>query len=110
LPGCHILNNSLDGHINLRVLMRAWWLVVLTVLQAHVLVISYPVLYIFAKTSNMQTGVGVDLRARLNIVVWTLLGSSGLFMTLRLYCKFLQKRRLWWDDYVLVAAWVRSSL
>lgn len=51
-------------------------------------------------------GLGLEL----NVVVWLLLASSGLFLSLRLYCKFLKNRGFWWDDYVLVASWVRPSL
>ncbi|OIW25567.1 hypothetical protein CONLIGDRAFT_581876 [Coniochaeta ligniaria NRRL 30616] len=47
-----------------------------------------------------------DLGPQLNAVVWVLLGFSGLFLALRLYCKFLKKRGLWWDDHVLVASWL----
>lgn len=43
----------------------------------------------------------------MRIVCWTLVGVSGLFLSLRLYCKFLKNRGLWWDDHVLIMAWVR---
>lgn len=35
---------------------------------------------------------------------------SGLFLVLRLYCKVDRSRGLWWDDYVLIAAWVRYPI
>ncbi|KAH8882359.1 hypothetical protein GQ53DRAFT_701189, partial [Thozetella sp. PMI_491] len=38
--------------------------------------------------------------------LWTLASISGVFLALRIYCKFLKSRGLWLDDYVLVAAWV----
>lgn len=44
----------------------------------------------------------------MTIVVWLLVAVSGLFLALRIYCKFLKKRGLWWDDHVLVAAWVSN--
>lgn len=47
-----------------------------------------------------------DLGPQLNAVFWTLTSLSFLFMALRLYCKYLRGRRLWWDDYVLIASWV----
>ncbi|KAH8904155.1 hypothetical protein BR93DRAFT_946918 [Coniochaeta sp. PMI_546] len=47
-----------------------------------------------------------DLGPQLNAVVWLLLGFSGLFLALRLYCKFLKNRGFWWDDHVLVASWL----
>jgi hypothetical protein len=39
-------------------------------------------------------------------VVWALAGLSTLFLGLRVYCKLSRSRRLWWDDYILIAAWV----
>lgn len=42
----------------------------------------------------------------LNIVFWTLTGTSLLFMSLRLWCKYIRGRYLWWDDYVLIASWI----
>jgi hypothetical protein len=51
-----------------------------------------------------------DLGPELNAVLWILLGISGLFLALRLYCKFLKNRGFWWDDHLLVAAWVRPCL
>ena len=45
---------------------------------------------------------------RLNTTIWTLLAVATLFLSLRLYCKFRWHRGLWWDDWVLLASWVRS--
>ncbi|KAK0724615.1 hypothetical protein B0H67DRAFT_632183 [Lasiosphaeris hirsuta] len=42
----------------------------------------------------------------MRVACWVLVGSSGLFLGLRIYCKSLKKRGLWWDDYLLVAAWL----
>jgi hypothetical protein len=39
-------------------------------------------------------------------VVWALAGLSTLFLGLRVYCKLSRSRRLWWDDHILIAAWV----
>ena len=47
-----------------------------------------------------------DLGPQLNTVFWTLTTLAFLFMILRLYCKYLRGRCLWWDDYVLIASWV----
>jgi len=43
---------------------------------------------------------------RLNVVIWVLTGLSGVFLCLRLYCKRLRGKGLWWDDWLLTAAWV----
>jgi hypothetical protein len=44
----------------------------------------------------------------LNTTIWLLVGFSASFLGLRLYCKFLRHRGFWWDDYILIGAWVRS--
>jgi hypothetical protein len=41
-------------------------------------------------------------------VVWALAALSTLLLGLRVYCKLSRCRRLWWDDYVLIAAWVSA--
>ncbi len=46
---------------------------------------------------------------QLNFTIWLLAVLSFGFLSLRIYCKFLRGRGLWWDDYVLVAAWVRLA-
>ncbi|KAJ4417115.1 hypothetical protein N0V85_001997 [Neurospora sp. IMI 360204] len=43
---------------------------------------------------------------RLNIVIWVLIGLSGAFLGLRVYCKFSRRKGLWWDDIMLIGAWV----
>ena len=48
-----------------------------------------------------------DQGPQLNFTIWLLAGLSSGFLGLRLYCKFLRGRGLWWDDYVLALAWVR---
>ncbi|KAF6838244.1 hypothetical protein CPLU01_02605 [Colletotrichum plurivorum] len=39
-------------------------------------------------------------------IVWVLAFVAGVFMGLRFYCKFTRRRRLWWDDYFMIAAWL----
>jgi len=38
---------------------------------------------------------------------WCLTGFASVFLALRIYCKFLARGRrgLWWDDWILIAAW-----
>lgn len=45
---------------------------------------------------------------QLNLSIWLLAGLALVFLVLRLWSKFLRRRKLWWDDYLLVAAWVRE--
>lgn len=51
----------------------------------------------------------VDYGPQLNIIVWLLISISALFLFTRLYLKACQNRGLWWDDYVLLAAWLTQS-
>ncbi|KAK0639067.1 hypothetical protein B0T16DRAFT_236397 [Cercophora newfieldiana] len=37
---------------------------------------------------------------------WTLTCFASVFLGLRVYCKIIGHRRLWWDDWILIAAWV----
>jgi hypothetical protein len=42
-------------------------------------------------------------------VHWALTGLAMIFLALRIYCKRLTSRKLWWDDWILIAAYVRLS-
>ena len=44
---------------------------------------------------------------RLNVATWVLTSVSLIFLALRVYCKLFRTRKLWWDDFILIAAWVR---
>ncbi len=61
-------------------------------------------------TSSPAAGPAEDVGTRIQVAVWVLTTISGLFLALRLHCKFLKSRGLWWDDHVLMAAWVRYTL
>ncbi|KAK3693255.1 hypothetical protein B0T22DRAFT_36029 [Podospora appendiculata] len=43
---------------------------------------------------------------QVNAIVWTLFMFCTLFLALRLYAKKIERRGLWWDDYILCVAWV----
>lgn len=47
-----------------------------------------------------------DYGPQLNYGIWLLTGLSAGFLGLRVYCKFLRHRGLWWDDHILIASWV----
>lgn len=51
----------------------------------------------------------VDYGPQLNIIVWLIISISALFLFTRLYLKACQNRGLWWDDYLLLAAWLTQS-
>lgn len=50
-----------------------------------------------------------DYGPTMNTSLWTLVGVSLLFMSLRMYAKITKHRGLWWDDWVLIVSWVRSN-
>jgi len=70
--------------------------------------------FVAALTARQSTPAGQptddlpheDHGPTLNTVFWTLTSVSFLFMSLRLWCKHLRGRYLWWDDYVLIASWI----
>jgi hypothetical protein len=41
---------------------------------------------------------------------WGLTGVATVFLVLRLHCKRTTNLSLWWDDWILIAAWVGFSL
>jgi len=47
---------------------------------------------------------------KLNAVIWSLPAISGGFLALRLYCKAVRSKGLWWDDWILAASWVSAPL
>jgi len=50
-----------------------------------------------------------DLGPELNAITALLLTLSAAFLTTRIWLKLSQHRSLWWDDYVLVVAWVSNQ-
>lgn len=54
----------------------------------------------------MDFDSAVDYGPQLNVLNWLLVSISGLFLFTRLYLKNCQHRGLWWDDWILLAAWV----
>ena len=46
--------------------------------------------------------------SRLNVIVWSLTGLAAIFLALRLYAKRIRHNKLWWDDYILIVAFVRE--
>ncbi|PKS05033.1 hypothetical protein jhhlp_008399 [Lomentospora prolificans] len=60
-------------------------------------------------TNTSGPGDSTETRGpEINAANWVLVGLSALFVGLRLYSKRLRRRHLWWDDWIVVAAWVCS--
>ncbi|KAL2166460.1 hypothetical protein VTG60DRAFT_2744 [Thermothelomyces hinnuleus] len=47
-----------------------------------------------------------DLGPQINSTIWLLTALASSFLALRVYCKFLRHRGLWWDDYLLIGSWL----
>ncbi|KAK9419907.1 hypothetical protein SUNI508_06913 [Seiridium unicorne] len=47
---------------------------------------------------------------RLLASCWSLVGASAIFLSLRVYCKLWRGRGLWWDDHLMVVAWVALAI
>ncbi len=43
--------------------------------------------------------------AQTNIAIWVLTVSSGIFLAVRLWCRY-RFSKLWWDDALLAWSWV----
>ncbi|KAK3390763.1 hypothetical protein B0H63DRAFT_557673 [Podospora didyma] len=46
------------------------------------------------------------LAPQILIACWLVEGLSAIFLVLRIFCKLIRSRRLWYDDYILIAAWL----
>lgn len=56
---------------------------------------------------SMLDGRPIDDRGPMVVAVcWTLTALASVFLALRLYCKYVSRRALWWDDWILIGAWV----
>ncbi|KAK3372343.1 putative integral membrane protein [Podospora didyma] len=42
----------------------------------------------------------------INGLVWFMLILATISVVLRVYCKLIRRRALWWDDYFLISAWI----
>lgn len=40
------------------------------------------------------------------ILIWTMNAVAAGFLGMRVYCKISRRRGLWWDDHMLIMAWV----
>lgn len=48
--------------------------------------------------------------AYINAIGWLLLSLAGIVVGARIWAKISARKGLWWDDYIVVAAWVRKIL
>lgn len=52
----------------------------------------------------------VNPQVELNAGLWSLFAGATVFLFLRLYCKLTRRHGLWYDDYVLIVAWVSWNI
>lgn len=50
-----------------------------------------------------------DMGPALLAVSWTFVSLASILLGLRVYCKLASRRGLWWDDWILIIAWVSKS-
>ncbi|EFQ91345.1 hypothetical protein CFE70_004877 [Pyrenophora teres f. teres 0-1] len=48
----------------------------------------------------------VDPSLELNLGLWSLFAGASVFLALRTWIKVTRRHGLWWDDYILLVAWV----
>ncbi|KAI2617649.1 hypothetical protein GGS26DRAFT_596200 [Hypomontagnella submonticulosa] len=51
-----------------------------------------------------------DLEASIHVGIWFMVGVSLVALILRFYCRLSRQKSLWWDDIVLIAAWVMVAI
>ena len=60
-------------------------------------------------TGNSNASGNDNYGVKILATCWTLEVLSGIMIGLRVYCKHRRSRRLWYDDYILITAWVSSG-
>jgi len=51
-----------------------------------------------------------DYGPLLNLLIWTLAVSCTAFLALRIWAKVRRGNQLWYDDHILIAAWVSNHI
>lgn len=51
----------------------------------------------------------VNPQVQLNAGIWSLYVGATAFLIARLYSKRTRRHRLWYDDYILLFAWVNEA-
>ncbi|KAI2611896.1 hypothetical protein GGR54DRAFT_651135 [Hypoxylon sp. NC1633] len=51
-----------------------------------------------------------DSQTSIHIGIWFMVGVSLSALVTRFYCRLSRQRSLWWDDYMLLAAWVMAAI
>jgi hypothetical protein len=46
------------------------------------------------------------IEPKIDVLSWVMVILSGTVVGLRIYNKFRRRMQLWWDDYIVIVAWV----
>lgn len=46
----------------------------------------------------------------INAIGWLLLSLAGIVVGARIWAKISARKGLWWDDYIVIAAWVSITM
>jgi hypothetical protein len=63
-----------------------------------------------ASSSETEMPVLTNPGPTVNAAIWSVGTVSTLFLFLRVYCKQVRAKGMWWDDYLLTVSWVCSLL
>ena len=48
------------------------------------------------------------IESKIDVLGWVMTILAGTVVGLRIYNKFRRRVQLWWDDYIMIVAWVRT--
>ena len=65
-----------------------------------------PECYCGRRMAGLETGPFPNRGPEVSAGIWVLITLSGLHLFPRVYLKIYKLKGLWWDDYILVCAWV----
>lgn len=76
-------------------------------LEARNRVPGLQLLFVPFRISIMTKHFSPDQSAAIvDSAVWTMLMVATSFLALRVYCRAVRARQLWWDDYILTVGWM----
>ncbi|KAJ4395032.1 hypothetical protein N0V85_006707 [Neurospora sp. IMI 360204] len=66
--------------------------------------------YCGRRLAGLETGPVPNRGPETSAGLWILVSFSTAFLAARLYLKMYRLKGLWWDDYILVLAWLTHTL
>src|SRR4051812_9690643 len=58
---------------------------------------------------NRNPNIENDPQGTVIAICWGLCALTTIALWLRIYCRVVYLRCIWWDDYLMVIGWVRGS-